>query len=433
MRKIYLCGMKHLVIKNLGPVVKADIELKRINCIIGPQSSGKSCVLKTACYCSWVEKRIELAHNAEEFNAGNTFLDRMVMFYKLYGYATPDTFIMYESDCLWFSFDNSQKGEKFKFEWKDGEWDFRRPKVTYIPAERNLVAAVPNWYNVKLDDNYIREFMSEWSSTRKSAKKDLEVLNLGVKYHYEKTSDTDKVIEKNGRELDLENTSSGLQSLIPLFVYLDYINEHFTVETPESLDNVAENDALLKLIYEELFVKKAKTETVTLYDDIGPERTLAPIGRFRLWFSRPENAQECLNIYNSFTKTMFCDVFLEEPEENLFPKTQHDLICWLIGKCNEMRPHSLFIATHSPYIMAALNNLIEAGNVIAEDGSKRAAVEGIIPKKLILSYDEVGAYMIDDNGIVLSMMDEDSRLISADRLDSASDVISEEFSKLLGL
>ena len=52
--------MKHIKIRCLGPIKEADIELKRINVPIGPQSSGKSCVLKTACYCTWVEKRIEL-------------------------------------------------------------------------------------------------------------------------------------------------------------------------------------------------------------------------------------------------------------------------------------------------------------------------------------------------------------------------------------
>ena len=58
--------MKHLVIRNLGPLHEADIELKRINVIIGSQSSGKSCVLKTACYCTWVEKRIELTQSADK-------------------------------------------------------------------------------------------------------------------------------------------------------------------------------------------------------------------------------------------------------------------------------------------------------------------------------------------------------------------------------
>mgnify|MGYP002444764269 CR=1 FL=1 len=47
--------MKHLVIKNFGPIRSADLQLGQVNVLIGMQSSGKSCVLKTACYCTWVE------------------------------------------------------------------------------------------------------------------------------------------------------------------------------------------------------------------------------------------------------------------------------------------------------------------------------------------------------------------------------------------
>ena len=48
--------MKHLTIHNFGPIKDVDIELGRINVIIGPQNSGKSTVLKIACYCDWIEK-----------------------------------------------------------------------------------------------------------------------------------------------------------------------------------------------------------------------------------------------------------------------------------------------------------------------------------------------------------------------------------------
>ena len=50
--------MKHLIVKHIGPLDQIDIELKKVNVIIGPQSSGKSCVLKLACYCTWVETRV---------------------------------------------------------------------------------------------------------------------------------------------------------------------------------------------------------------------------------------------------------------------------------------------------------------------------------------------------------------------------------------
>jgi len=38
--------MEKLSIRNLGPVVNADIDLKRINVFIGPQGSGKSTIAK---------------------------------------------------------------------------------------------------------------------------------------------------------------------------------------------------------------------------------------------------------------------------------------------------------------------------------------------------------------------------------------------------
>ena len=49
--------MARLIIKNIGPLETVDIELAKVNVIIGPQSSGKSCVLKIACFCTWVEKK----------------------------------------------------------------------------------------------------------------------------------------------------------------------------------------------------------------------------------------------------------------------------------------------------------------------------------------------------------------------------------------
>ena len=59
--------MKHLVIRNFGPVKEVDIKLKRVNLIIGPQSSGKSTVLKVACFCDWMERQIELTQKPWEY------------------------------------------------------------------------------------------------------------------------------------------------------------------------------------------------------------------------------------------------------------------------------------------------------------------------------------------------------------------------------
>jgi predicted ATPase len=44
--------MRHLIIRNMGPIKEADIELKRFNILIGAQSSGKSTIAIGA-YGKW--------------------------------------------------------------------------------------------------------------------------------------------------------------------------------------------------------------------------------------------------------------------------------------------------------------------------------------------------------------------------------------------
>lgn len=302
--------MKHLVIHNLGPLKEVDVELKRINVIIGSQSSGKSCALKTACYCTWVEKRIELTQSADFFAKDGNFLKELERFHKLKGYIRPDTFIGYESDFMSFSFDNAT--HSFKFEWKEGRWDYKRSKVTYIPAERNLVAAIPNWFQVKFADDNIRDFMADWETARQATINDLDVLNLGVSYHYDADMKSDKVLVADGVTLDFTNTSSGLQSVIPLFVHLNHIT-NIKHDRIESFANLQENGMLLSIL------------------DVHDKK----------------------EVYANYVHTHHCDIFLEEPEANLFPPTQSNLVEWLLNLTKGKNPSNLFVATHSPYILNA--------------------------------------------------------------------------------
>ena len=133
--------MKRLLIKNFGPIKEANLTLGQVNIITGMQSSGKSCVLKTACYCSWVEKRLELTQKVNGFGKDSAFIDIMADYYKMAGYIQDNTYIEYETRHLKFSYDHSSK--TFKNTWKSKRWEYKRPKVSYIPADRNLVAALP--------------------------------------------------------------------------------------------------------------------------------------------------------------------------------------------------------------------------------------------------------------------------------------------------
>ena len=58
--------------------------------------------------------------------------------------------------------------------------------------------------------------------------------------------------------------------------------------------------------------------------------------------------------YSKLSRIHHCEVFLEEPEENLFPPTQQILMKTLLNQINNQKGNTLFISTHSPYILDVL-------------------------------------------------------------------------------
>lgn len=352
--------MARLIIKNIGPLETVDIELAKVNVIIGPQSSGKSCVLKIACFCTWVEKKIELAQSVGDFVKDGYFSQELMRFHKLKGYFKKDSYIGYESDYMKFSYDASEV--KFDFEWKEKRWDYFRPKVSYIPAERNMVAAIPNWFDVKLYDDNIQSFMADWDRARKACTDYVDILNLGVSYKYDEQTNKDIVKVDDDTTLELTNTSSGLQSLIPLFVHLKYIgNIHNLQNEAQSYANKQLSENFLKTMYEELFAQKGKTAAEQLgtkrtadgRKQISASITITQIGPYLLQFTKNEYADECREIFDRFVRTHHTEIFLEEPENNLFPPTQVRLVDWLLKFTEGDHGATLFVATHSPYMMTA--------------------------------------------------------------------------------
>ena len=340
--------MKKIIIRDFGPIKQANILLKDFNVVIGEQSIGKSCVLKVACYCTWVEKRIEIEQDARRFEKKGAFIEELVNFHRLTGYNHRDTYIEYESDYMKFSFDN-RKG--FSYEWKEGRWKYKRPKVSYIPAERNLVAVIPNWFEVKSVAGNIQEFMADWSDARKSVEKDQEILNLHVSYHYDDDSDTDLVKMKDGSFLPFANVSSGLQSLIPLYVHLLYINsvkfrqrEHDSVQRRSEIANLSSS----LMDYYGSNIGKISIKNPH-YGEVNKKNNID-----RKSIPNPDMIRWFLRSFSNISRIHHCEVFLEEPEENLFPSTQIILMRRLLQLIQRKTGNTLFISTHSPYILDAL-------------------------------------------------------------------------------
>ncbi|SUB79748.1 Uncharacterized conserved protein [Segatella buccae] len=390
--------MKHLVIRHFGPIKEADMDLRRVNIIIGPQSSGKSTILKIACFCDWMERQIELTQNPDKYCDSNFFIENLIGFHKLEGYLQQETYIRYENDAV--SFDYSEKNKKCTFKWNEAKrWKYKRTKIAYIPAERNLVAAIPNWYQVNMNKDNILDFMKEWEFARKAFLKGEQILDLPVKYEYNAYNQGDRIKLENGKELDLTVASSGLQALTPLYVMLRYLTSEYYKEAHTNV----EQDMLRQNLHE-VVAKECAGLT----------------------------KGEQQNIIDTILTPHHTDLFVEEPEAHIFPSTQKSFVYSLVEMLNGNVQHTCFLATHSPYILTAFNNIILAGETMAMSKEKADKVSVIMPKRQTLCYDEVAAFEMS-NGRNHSIMDEDFRLISADAVDAASQEISNDFDYLLNI
>ena len=212
-----MCRIK---ICNIGSISKVEMTLKKVTFILGPQSSGKSTIAKLLCHCQWVEKRCynNFEKESQFFMQGTNFRDGLIEYHRLEGYFLPNSYIRYEGNHILLEY----KEEKVYISKLDKEYTY--PKVCYIPAERNLITAIPNLKKYNDTNDLILYFMYDWFEAREYLKDiDLsKLLQRPIAYHYIKKNDTDE-IKDGDTSLKLANASSGVQSILPLTAVMHYV------------------------------------------------------------------------------------------------------------------------------------------------------------------------------------------------------------------
>ncbi|WP_025142478.1 AAA family ATPase [Pedobacter jeongneungensis] len=125
------------------------------------------------------------------------------------------------------------------------------------------------------------------------------------------------------------------------------------------------------------------------------------------------------------------DLFvIEEPEMNLYPSSQKDLLEFIIERVKRTSD-KLIITTHSPYILTSLDNLVQAGNV-GSNPKHENATNKIVPKTLWTDFDQVSGYFFD-NGRAISTLDTELRSVGPSKIDNVSDDLAHTFDQLLNL
>lgn len=127
---------------------------------------------------------------------------------------------------------------------------------------------------------------------------------------------------------------------------------------------------------------------------------------------------------------------IEEPEQNLFPENQREIVNFIASRLRGGEDRQFVITTHSPYTLSCLNVLMLAYKLDSEE-SVRADVEKIVPTSCMVNPADVAAYSLnpnDEDGIFCrSLISEKTDIISVNSLDTASIYIGEDFDRLARL
>lgn len=132
-------------------------------------------------------------------------------------------------------------------------------------------------------------------------------------------------------------------------------------------------------------------------------------------------------LLSSYSTLSFNDyVIVEEPELNLFPTAQYELMKFLVDKTMNYG-NTMLIATHSPYILTALNDLIlsaQTGKISPEETHE------VMDKKYWLDNGQVSAYRMLSDGTCRNILDEETGLIHAEEIDEVSNRINSIYDDL---
>lgn len=402
--------MPSIRIRNIGPVKDTGkIDLARVTVLIGQQSTGKSTIMKILCFCCWVEKYCITHNNTKWFTSYQHFYKALKSFHHFHDsfFIPHNSCIEYEGEWLNIQFGYESNKTNAVIRKVHNSSLIHNTKLCFIPSERNLISSVRNVdaaYKVKSVDN-IFNYILEWDEVKRTYNREHSLsMNFlqGMEFFYDSKNSREVIrLAGAGREITPYYASSGVQSAYSLYVMLDYLtskvfNQNARFSRKDLGNMLVEILNQEKLSPEDLIERKEYLESVVAR-------------RIQYRASR---------------------AFIEEPEQNLFPTAQVDLIRNMVRMVNSAcnltgNACSVCLTTHSPYIISALNLLIQAYDAFSKNATQ---ANKVLPKDEMLPFNQVACYFVHENGTVSSIMryeDGIGAIEASDNLDGISDQIDE--------
>lgn len=365
--------MSRIKIKNFGPIINGNqtndgwIDIKKVTLFIGNQGSGKSTVAKLISTFMWLEKAL-IRGDIKAPVSYHDFIE-LIEFHRLENYLQSDTQIEYEGNTYRLVLsDNSTKQSIVAT--KLNQKSVKQPKIMYVPAERNFLSSITNIN--KVSDliigslkNYSIEFRNAQLAHRNKAI-DLPINN--TKIVYEPKEDENYLLFNNKR-LKLSDASSGFHSIVPLYWVTKYLIE-YVKQGEKKLLELLSTDQTIRRNNE---LKELNTQKLD-------EKTL--------------RARE-KKINEKYVSKYFVNI-VEEPEQNLFPSSQRQLLNSLLAFNNGN--NILIMTTHSPYLINYLTLAIKAEMVKSKLNNEEAKkkISNIVSLESTLKADNLVIYELNE-------------------------------------
>jgi len=415
-----------LVIKNFGPIKNIELDLKQMLVLIGPQSVGKSVIAKLITIFREYSF-VVLSKSFEEFLGK----------YGISSFLMDESYIKYECDSYLFTYENK--------------------KPTLIPQKNHeikpLVEKVMSLFNGegKMSAHELAESTKQKVSTLISLLNKLEKAknnSKNLKNLKEQINKLSGEIEQYDKEIE-ERISFGnqltdkIQKYANYSIYIPAERQLIPIISGASLslssNNVPLPDIILQFGSE--FEKARQKVKLLKIDFLNSKYKYSKNEDYLVFKGKNIMLREAssgfqslvpmlLVIENNYDLSRGGHTFvIEEPELNLYPNSQFDLIKNIVPKClfkNEEYYNELIVTTHSPYILAAINNLLLAfktGTISSYETEK------IVGKSLWINPDNFNAYFITSKG-AQNIFNRKTGLIEEEELDKASNNIINEFDQL---
>ncbi|WP_281213562.1 AAA family ATPase [Shewanella insulae] len=413
-------------INNFLVVKKADLEVKKINVIIGPQANGKSIIAKLLYFFKSISNdfidgiRSNKSKRALDLSILNDFEKRFPR-YSWEGDSFQIVYKIGELELKVLGIKNSRGKTKLKFE--------------YSKELQDLYNGKKKIYNKKLEEARESNKKQKWHQN----------IEFPIFYEHVRTPINNSVFNSFFSNSVFVPASrsffANLQKNIFTFLASNLDIDPFLKEFGSLYETSKRwyKDSYLAEEHRELINELYKDMEAIVdgeYEYKDDQDWIHTRGNKINLANASSGQQESLPmlltlcvwplIRHEEKGGMF---FIEEPEAHLFPTSQGHIVS-ILSLLYSMLGTNFFLTSHSPYILSALNNFILAGDAVDRNS---LSVEGFTKMNgsgRPINFEDVAAYTIT-NGKVSSINDEEYRMLGADMLDGVSEHFETVMNKIL--